>query len=86
MAKYICPWPTVRRAGLAEATGLSEEYIRTDLRATLAEGLYWFRLPNSVRILFNLNLIRDFLVNGNCDAHSRAIERYLASLPSSDAA
>jgi hypothetical protein len=86
MAKYICPWPTVRRAGLVAATGLSEEYIRTDLKATLAEGLYWFRLPNSVRILWNLELVRDWLVNGDCDAHRRAVERYLASLASSDAA
>jgi hypothetical protein len=86
MAKYICPWPTVRRAGLAVATGLSEEYIRTDLKTTLTEGLYWFRLPNSVRILWNLNLVRDWLVNGNTPAHARAIEKYIASLPSSDVA
>jgi hypothetical protein len=86
MNKKVYEWPTVRRAGLVTATGLSEEYVRTDLKNTLQEGLYWFRLPNSVRILWNLNLVRDWLVNGNCPAHTRAIEKYIASLPSSDAA
>jgi hypothetical protein len=86
MSKKIYEWPTVRRAGLVAATGLSEEYVRTELKNTLQEGIYWFRLPNSVRILWNLNLVRDWLVNGCSPAHTKAIEKYAASLPSSDAA
>jgi endo-1,4-beta-D-glucanase Y len=86
MSKKEFPWPTVRRQGLVAATGLSEEYVRTDLQKTLQEGIHWFRLPNSIRILWNLNLVRDWLVNGYSPAHTKAIEKYIASLPSSDAA
>jgi hypothetical protein len=86
MSKQIYEWPTVRRAGLVAATGLSEEYVRTELKNTLQEGIYWFRLPNSVRILWNLNLVRSWLCNANTPAHARAVEKYIASLPCSDAA
>jgi hypothetical protein len=86
MSKNICQWPTVRRAGLRDATGLSDEYIRKDLQKILAEHLYWWRIPNSIRILWNLNLVRDWLKNGNSPEHTRAIEKFIASLPSSDAA
>lgn len=86
MTNKVYPWPTVRRRELVTATGLSVEYIRTDLKTKLQEGLYWFRLPGTVRILWNLNLVRDWLVNGNSPAHARAVEKYIASLPSSDVA
>jgi hypothetical protein len=86
MAKDKHPWPTVRRAGLVAATGLSEEYIRTTLKSSLQENMYWFRIPNSCRILWNLELVRDWLANGNSPAHAKAVEKYLASLPSSDTA
>ncbi len=32
MSKKKSPWPKVRRQGLVAATGLSEEYVRTDLQ------------------------------------------------------
>jgi hypothetical protein len=86
MSKTTHPWPFVRRAGLMESTGLSDEYIRKVLQKELQENLYWFRIPNSIRILWNLDLVRDWLMNGYSPAHTRAIEKYTASLPSSDVA
>jgi hypothetical protein len=82
----VTPWPTVRRAALCTATGLSDEWA-DGIKKKLPEGIYWFRMPGSVRVLYNLNLIRDWLVNGSeCPAHQKAIESFIASLPSSDAA
>lgn len=79
------PWPTVRSAQLRAITGCSADYIKDTIR-NLPEGIYWSRYPNCIRVLYNLNLIRDYLVNGDSTAHKRAVENYLASLPSSNAA
>jgi hypothetical protein len=76
------PWPTVRLAGLCSVTGLSVDFAN-DLRKKLPEGIYWSRLPGSIRVIYNLNLIRDWLANGDCEAHQKAVEKYLSSLPSS---
>jgi hypothetical protein len=35
-------------------------------------------------VIWVRDLVRDYLVNGDSAAHSKAIERFLASLPSSD--
>ncbi len=78
-------FPFVRRAALCAATGLSADWA-DDLKKTMTEKIYWFRIPGSIRVLYNVELIRDWLVNGDCPAHQKAVERYLASLPSSDAA
>ncbi len=80
------PWPTVRLAVLLDIIGTSEDFVTSEIRGKLPEGIYWFRTPGSIRILYNLSLIRDWLANGDCPAHQKAIKRYLASLPSSDAA
>ncbi len=48
------------------------------------EGLHWCRFPgsNPRKILWNLDLIRDFVVTGGGESHQRACEAYLSSLPS----
>jgi hypothetical protein len=79
------PWRTVRLAVLLGIIGTSKDYVDT-LRETLQEGIYWFRTPGSNKILYNVDLWRDFLANGECPAHAKAVKRYLASLPSSDVA
>ncbi len=79
------PWPTVRLAGLCDVIGLSKDWAE-EFRKQRPEGIYWHRIGNSVRVLYNLNLIRDWLANGDSPAHQKAVEKYLASLPSSDAA
>jgi hypothetical protein len=76
-------WPFGRVSELSLSTGLSADYYNKELRPKLREKIYWFRLPGSSRILWNINLVRDWLVNGDCPGHQRAIEAYLKSLPSS---
>jgi hypothetical protein len=79
------PWLTVRFAQLCAITGCSPDYVKHTIRG-LPENIYWSRYPGSTRVLYNLNLIRDWLVNGDSPAHQKAVEKYIASLPSSDAA
>jgi hypothetical protein len=80
------PWRTVRLAVLLGIIGTSEDFVKDEIRGKRPEGIYWFRTPGSNRILYNVDLIRDFLANGECPAHAKAVKRYLASLPSSDVA
>jgi hypothetical protein len=79
-------WQTVRRGVLIETIGTSPDFVDHEIRTRLQEGIYWFRTPGSNKILYNLSLIRDWLANGDCPAHQKAVKRYLASLPSSDVA
>jgi hypothetical protein len=79
------PWPTVRSAQLCAVLGCSSDYVKDTIRK-LPEGIYWSRYPNSIRVLYNLNLIRDWMISGDSPAHKKAVERFVASLPSSDAA
>lgn len=48
------------------------------------EGIHWFKYPgsNGRRVLWNWPLIQDYLATGGGEAHQRACEDYLASLPS----
>jgi hypothetical protein len=85
MAKNFI-WRTGRLSALLEEIGTSEDYVIKEIRGKLPEGIYWFRTPGSSKILYNLDLIRDWLANGDGPAHQKSIERWLASLPSSDAA
>jgi hypothetical protein len=80
------PWRTVRLSVLLNTIGVSQDFVTDEIRGKLQEGIYWFRTPGSTRILYNLDLIRDWLANGDCSAHAKAVKRYLASLPSSDVA
>jgi hypothetical protein len=84
MAKVFI-WRMGRLAALLQETGTSEDFVDAKIRK-LPEGIYWFRTPGSSKILYNIDLIRDWLVNGDCPAHQKAVKRYLASLPSTDAA
>jgi hypothetical protein len=84
--KKTYTWPTVYRAELKAATGLGDDWIEKNILKGLPRGIYFFTLPGSNRVLYNLDLIRDFLVNGDCPAHQKSVQRWLASLPSSDVA
>jgi hypothetical protein len=85
MAKKNFIWRMGRLSALLQETGVSEDYVDAEIRKK-PEGTYWFRTPGSSKILYNIDLIRDWLVNGDCPAHQKAVKRYLASLPSTDAA
>ena len=72
---------------LAEQTGhdnrvLLDPYAHA-IDEVLPEKLYWFHPPGSVRVLWNAALVRDWLLNGDSPAHSKAIESFYKSLPSS---
>jgi hypothetical protein len=66
-----------------QLTGLSHETLKKlRLNGKLMEGADWVR-QSSRSVLYNAPLLLDFIQN-RCDqtAHQRAIENYLASLPS----
>jgi hypothetical protein len=78
-------WAGVPTREMCVAAGVSADYLKNlRVRGLLPRGIYWYSLPGSDRIIWVKDLVRDFLVNGDSPAHQRAIERYLASLPSSD--
>ncbi len=66
-----------------QLTGLSHETLKKlRLNGKLMEGADWVR-QSSRSVLYNAPLLLDFLQNRNDRAaHQRAIENYLASLPS----
>ena len=65
--------------------GLSQDYLKTNrVNGQLRQSIHWVNLPGSTKILWRIELIRDWLANGgDSPSHTRAIEKYLASLPSS---
>jgi hypothetical protein len=76
-------WPFVTTGEILEQLGISSELLKK-LRTSnaLTKGLYWTTLPNSDRIFWNRDLIRDWFVNQNNSSHQKAIEKYIATLPS----
>jgi hypothetical protein len=83
-------WPAIfgSQKNAVIASGLSGDKLK-QLRddRILAERIYWIRIPGSTHILWNIPLVLDWLVNGSeCPAHQRAVESFIASLPSSEAA
>lgn len=69
----------------SEITGLSEHTLKAKrLQGFLNEGIHWVRCGN--KVLYNIPLLQDWLHNSNDPvAHYRAIDLYLASLPSNQA-
>ena len=66
------------------AAGVSADTLKDwRVQGLLPKGLYWYTLPNSTKIIWIRDLVRDWLVNRDTPAHQRAIEKYQASLPSS---
>jgi hypothetical protein len=80
-------WPFVSSAEIAQQIGVSADSLkkfRSD--GTLQKGIYWTTLPGSSNIRWNLELIRDWAVNGQSPTHAKAVEDFLKSLASSRAA
>lgn len=68
--------------------GISNSYAKNRIAdGSWIEGIHFSKLGNgpTSKIIYNLKLIEDWLLNHrvNPAGHSRAIEAYLASLPSS---
>ncbi|WP_404787978.1 excisionase family protein [Altericista sp. CCNU0014] len=73
----------VNKQALSQAIGLSPHtFKKYRLSNKWVEGIHWQRL-NSKCVLYNLTLIEDWVANRlQPEAHDRAIEGYLRSLPS----
>ena len=88
MSTSIIPdrrWPLISSGQLKTEIDLAKSS-QAELRKTLPCGVYWVRSPGGRKILWNVELVRDFLINGSSDAHTRAVEAFLASLPSNQPA
>jgi hypothetical protein len=51
-----------------------------ELRKKLPSPLYWIQ-PDR-KVLWNVHLVKDYLLNGDRPDHQRLVEQYLSSLPS----
>jgi hypothetical protein len=65
--------------------GVSADTLKSwRVQELLRKGTHYYTLPDSTKIIWVRDLVRDWLVNGgDSPAHQRACEKYLASLPSS---
>ena len=77
----LAAWPFVRTKEMVAISGLSADRLKLLRDTQLAEKLYWIR-PMGNRILWNAQLVRDWLVQGASPSHDKAIETYQKSLPS----
>jgi Putative excisionase (DUF1233) len=75
----------VNKQALSQAIGLSPHtFKKYRLSNKWVEGIHWQRI-NSKCVLYNLTLIQDWLANrSQPEAHNRAIEAYIRSLPSNE--
>jgi hypothetical protein len=79
--KHPKPWTGI---SVVSATFDRSRYTFQDWRnkGKLLEGVHWVRVGRT-SILYNLPLLEDYIANlGDPAAHQRAIDNYLASLPS----
>jgi hypothetical protein len=62
----------------------SQCFLKANIQnGNLKLGIHFVVMPGSHKRLWNVAMMKDWLVNGaNSDAHQRAIERHLVSLPS----
>jgi hypothetical protein len=80
-------WPIASSEEIKRQLGVREAVLKAWRDQNLiTKGIHWYYRPGTTnRILWNLDLMRDFLSCGdqNHPAHKKSIERYLKSLPSS---
>ena len=65
--------------------GVSADYLKAQrISGELRRNIHYVNLPGSPKILWRLDLLRDWFANGgNSVAHQRSIERYISSISSS---
>ena len=81
-------WAFVPSGEIGQQLGVSRSTLRRWRKTeVITEGWHWIYRPGTkARILWNLDLMRDWVANPGTPAHERSIERYIASLPSSKSA
>ena len=86
MTNYFIPdYQFIDKNVAAELTGLSSDTLkRYRQKGKLQKDIHWVSI-NSRVVRYNKTLLIDWIQNhqSNPKAHSKAIENYLASLPSS---
>jgi hypothetical protein len=55
------------------------KFLEAKLRKQLPSPIYWIQ-PDR-KVLWNLVLLKDFLINGDSSDHQRLVEQYLQTLP-----
>lgn len=65
--------------------GISQDYLKNRrIAGELRQSVHFITLPGSTKILWNVEIVRDWLFNGGeSESHRRACEKFLKSLPSS---
>lgn len=74
-------WSFVSSGQLKQQIDLAKDS-QAELRKRLPERIYWVRSPGGRKILWNVALVKDWLINGDGEAHQRAVESFLSSLAS----
>jgi hypothetical protein len=86
LVKRPAPKPELAATGATcLQLGISPDYLKKNRQSgQLRHGIHFITIPGSVKLLWRIDLVRDWLANGDSPDHQRAIEKYLKSLPSHD--
>jgi hypothetical protein len=78
-------WRLVPSQEICQQLGISYSTLKRWRKTeVITEGLHWqYRPGTKARLLWNLDLMRDWVSNSGTPAHARSIELFVASLPSS---
>jgi hypothetical protein len=66
---------------------LQKEYVElsrwqlSQLRQKLPKGVYWLQITTGGIVQWNVELLLDYIVNGDSDGHQKLVEEFLSSLP-----
>jgi hypothetical protein len=87
MQKSEPQWPLISTNQIPQFLGISVPKAKRLMRSgEWRESIYVFRMPESNSLLWNYRLMADWIAcGGNTPAHQRAIEKFLAQLPSNAA-
>lgn len=75
-----CRYPFVDTRSLRQHFQLGK-FGEAALRRKLPSPIYWIQ-PDR-KILWNFELIKNYLLNGDCPAHRKVVESYLQSIQKS---
>jgi hypothetical protein len=78
----LAAFPFVTTREMVATSGLSADRLKLLRITQLSEKIYWFRPPGSIRVLWNVQLVRDWLLQGDTESHKRAVETFSRSLAS----
>lgn len=77
-------WPFIDSRTLRRDHFNGGKFVEARLREKLPSPLYWIK-PDR-KVLWNVNLVRDYLLNGDGPNHQRLAEAYLSTLPGQQSA